>query len=135
LADQARKRDQGADLNLVHSSPSPAETPRSGGPNGRTRRAVAFNRFELATLLNLYGRKVAEGEWRDYALDFLKDRAMFSVYRRNSERPIFVIEKNPKLRNRQGQYLVSNMQGRVLKRGHELGQVLRVLDAQFVVIK
>lgn len=68
-------------------------------------------------------------------MDFLKDRALFSVYQRNSERPMFVIEKNPKLRNKQGQYLVTNQQGRVLKRGQDLAQVLRVLDPQFVVIK
>lgn len=86
-------------------------------------------------LLNVYGRKVASGEWRDYAMDMLKDRALFSIYRRSSERPQFVVEKNPKLRNRQGQYMVTNHEGRVLRRGHELDKVLRVLEPGFVVVK
>src|SRR3954452_15071755 len=93
---------------------------------------VGFDRRELDTILNLYGRKVAAGEWRDYALDFLKDRALFSIYRRASERPVYVIEKNPKLRARQGQYMVTIEDGRVLKRGHELDTVLRVLELAVV---
>ena len=93
---------------------------------------VSFDRRELNTILNLYGRKVAAGEWRDYAIDFLKDRALFSIYRRASERPVYVIEKNPKLRNRQGQYIVTIEDGRVLKRGHELENVLRVLELAVV---
>ena len=86
-------------------------------------------------LLNVYGRKVASGEWRDYAMDMLKDRAVFSIYRRTSEQPQFIIEKNPKLRNRQGQYTVINAQGRVLRRGHDLSKVLRVLEPGLVVVK
>ena len=93
---------------------------------------VGFDRRELNIILNLYGRKVASGEWRDYAMDFLKDRALFSVYKRASERPLFVIEKNPKLRARQGQYMVTSQEGRVLKRGHELETVLRVLELTLV---
>jgi len=93
---------------------------------------VGFDRRELNTILNLYGRKVAEGEWRDYAMDFLKDRALFSVYKRASERPLYVIEKNPKLRNKQGQYMVTIEGGRILKRGHELETVLRVLELSVV---
>lgn len=94
--------------------------------------AVSFDRRELTTILNVYGRKVAQGEWRDYAIDFLKDRALFSVYRRASERPLYVIEKNPRLRHRQGQYMVTIEDGRVLKRGHELDNVLRVLELAVV---
>jgi hypothetical protein len=97
-----------------------------------SRFGVGFDRRELQTILDLYGRKVAEGEWRDYAIDFLRERALFSVYRRSSERPVFVIEKNPRLRQRQGQYLVSAEDGRVLKRGHELSNVLRVLELAVV---
>ena len=93
---------------------------------------VGFDRRELNTILNLYGRKVALGEWRDYAIDFLKDRALFSVYKRASERPLYVIEKNPKLRHKQGQYMVTIEDGRVLKRGHELDTVLRVLELAVV---
>lgn len=86
-------------------------------------------------MLNVYGRKVAAGEWRDYAMDMLRDRALFSIYRRTSERPQFVIEKNPKLRNRQGQYIVTGAEGKILRRGHDLEKVLRVLEPSFVVIK
>ena len=108
--------------------------PATGGGSQppRQRPFVGFDRRELNTILNLYGRKVASGEWRDYAIDFLKDRALFSVYRRASERPLYVIEKNPRLRNRQGQYMVTIEDGRVLKRGHELDNVLRVLELAVV---
>ena len=94
--------------------------------------AISFDRKELQTILNLYGRKVANGEWRDYALDFLRDRALFSIYKRASERPLYVVEKNPKLRSKQGQYMVLSQDGRVLKRGHELINVLRVLELAVV---
>ena len=104
-----------------------------GGPQTpRQKPFVGFDRHELNTILNLYGRKVASGEWRDYAMDFLKDRALFSVYKRSSERPLYVIEKNPKLRNRQGQYMVTTQDGRVLKRGQEIDTVLRVLELAVV---
>lgn len=86
-------------------------------------------------MLNIYGQKVSSGEWRDYAMDMLRDRAVFSIYRRSSERPQFIIEKDPKLRNRQGQYAVSNFEGRILKRGHELAKVVRVLDTKLSVVK
>ena len=71
-------------------------------------------------ILNVYGKKVAAGEWRDYALDMLRERAMFSIYQRASERPLYVVEKNPKLARKQGQYMVIGSDGRILKRGHEL---------------
>jgi hypothetical protein len=103
-----------------------------GPPPPRQKPYVGFDRRELNTILNLYGRKVAAGEWRDYAIDFLKDRALFSVYKRASERPLYVIEKNPKLRSKQGQYMVTIEDGRVLKRGHELETVLRVLELAVV---
>lgn len=89
---------------------------------------VVFDREELRQLFNLYGRKVAEGEWRDYALDFLKDRAVFSVFRRTAEAPLYRVEKDPRLVRRQGAYCVVSQSGLVLKRGHELERVLRVLD-------
>jgi hypothetical protein len=103
-----------------------------GPPPPRQKPYVSFDRRELNTILNLYGRKVAEGEWRDYAIDLLKDRALFSVYKRASERPLYVIEKNPKLRAKQGQYMVTSQDGRTLKRGHELETVLRVLELALV---
>ena len=100
-----------------------------GGPQPpRQKPYVGFDRRELNTILNLYGRKVAAGEWRDYALDFLKDRALFSVYKRTSERPLYVIEKNPKLARRQGAYSVISATGLIMRRGPELDRVLRVLD-------
>ena len=89
---------------------------------------VTFNRFELNRILNLYGRMVADGEWRDYAIDFLRDRAVFSVFRRASEVPIYRIEKNPRLARRQGIYSIISATGLILKRGHELDRVLGVLD-------
>src|SRR5207248_9660022 len=92
------------------------------------RNQVTFSRRELDRILNLYGRKVEAGEWRDYAIDFLKDRAVFSVFRRSSEMPIYRIEKNPKLARRQGAYSVISATGLILKRGHELDPVLRALD-------
>jgi hypothetical protein len=89
---------------------------------------VTFNRLELNRILNLYGRMVADGEWRDYAIDFLKDRAVFSVFRRSAEVPIYCIEKNPKLARKQGAYSVVSATGLIMRRGHELDRVLRVLD-------
>ena len=101
-------------------------------PNAPSPPQIAFHRDELRTIFNLYGRRVAEGEWRDYALDFLREHALFSIYKRSSERPLYVIEKNPKLRNKQGQYMVLSQDGRVLKRGHELATVIRVLELAVV---
>jgi hypothetical protein len=89
---------------------------------------VTFSRRELNRILDLYGRKVAAGEWRDYAIDFLKDRAVFSVFRRSSEVPLYRIEKNPKLERRQGAFSVISATGHILRRGHELERVLRAID-------
>src|SRR3979411_1420022 len=84
---------------------------------------VTFERRELDRIFGLYGRMVAAGEWRDYAIDFLKDRAVFSVFRRTSEVPIYRIEKNPQLARKQGAYSVISATGLIVKRGHELGKV------------
>jgi hypothetical protein len=96
--------------------------------------AVSFDRRELTTILNLYGRKVAQGEWRDYAIDFLRERALFSIYKRASERPLYVIEKSPKLRHKQGQYMVMSQEGRILRRGHDLSAVLRILEPKLALV-
>jgi hypothetical protein len=88
---------------------------------------VRFDRRELALILTVYGRNVAQGEWRDYAMDFGRERAVFSVFRRTSECPLYRIEKQPKLARRQGQYAVVAPGGMILKRGHDLMQVLKVL--------
>ena len=95
---------------------------------------VTFDRPELNRILGVYGRMVAAGEWRDYAIDFLKDRAVFSVFRRASEYPIYRIEKNPKLARRQGAYSVISATGQIMRRGHELDRVLRVLDRSLSLV-
>ena len=117
-------------LDVVATNEAPL---RNGAP--RTPSSVRFNRRELQAILNVYGRHVADGAWRDYAMDFLKDRALFSIYRNFSERPLYVIEKNPKFRDRQGQYLLLSQHGRVLKRGHDLDNVLRVLEPGLSLVK
>jgi hypothetical protein len=93
---------------------------------------ITFDRTELSVILGLYGRMVAAGEWRDYGMSFLRDVAVFSVFRRSAENPIYRIEKRPKLRNRQGLYAVIGMDGRILKRGHDLRAVLRVLEVKLI---
>ena len=91
---------------------------------------VSFTRDELTRILSVYGQFVAAGDWRDYAIDTLKDAAVFSVYRRASEAPLYRIEKHPKLAQKQGAYSVVSMSGAILRRGRDLGQVLRVFDRQ-----
>ena len=113
--------------------PLAAGTSREPRPTPPARPAppmVAFDRHEFNAILNVYGRKVAEGEWRDYAIDMLRDRAVFSIFRRTSEMPLYRIEKNPKLARRQGAYSVISPTGLILKRGHELKNVLHVIDRQ-----
>lgn len=83
-------------------------------------------------MLGLYGRMVAAGEWRDYGMSFLREVAVFSVFRRTAENPLYRIEKRPKLRLKQGQYSVIAMDGQILKRGNDLGQVLRVLERRLI---
>jgi len=95
---------------------------------------TSFSRHELNAIFSLYGAKVAEGEWRDYSIDFLKDRAVFSIFRSPAERPLYRIEKNPKLNKRQGAYSVVATTGLILKRGHDLPNVLRVLDRKLRVV-
>lgn len=99
-------------------------------PPGR----VTFNRLELNRILNLYGRMVADGDWRDYAIDFLRDRAVFSVFRRASEVPIYRIEKDPRLARKQGAYSVISASGLILRRGHELDRVLLVIDRKLSLV-
>jgi hypothetical protein len=89
---------------------------------------VFFERRELNRLLSLYGRMVAAGEWRDYAIDGLSESAVFSVFRRSSEAPLYRIEKRPALTRKQGAWAVVGQGGMILRRGHELEQVLRFFD-------
>jgi hypothetical protein len=95
---------------------------------------VTFTRRELDRILNLYGRMVAAGEWRDYAIDFLKDKAVFSVFRRSTEVPLYSIEKNPRLARKQGAYSVISATGLILRRGHELERVLLAIDRKLQVV-
>jgi Protein of unknown function (DUF2794) len=95
---------------------------------------VIFDRRELSRIFGLYGRMVAEGEWRDYAIDFLKDRAVFSVFRHSCEVPIYRIEKNPRLSRRQGVYSVISATGLIVRRGHELDRVLRAIDRSLSLV-
>jgi len=88
---------------------------------------VTFDRHELNTILSVYGHHVAAGDWRDYAIDFGCDRAIFSIFKRASECPVYRVEKDPKLARKQGAYCVTDQQGRILKRGRDLAQVLKVL--------
>ena len=93
---------------------------------------VAFHRRELAVIMSLYGRMVAAGEWRDYGISSLKDVAIFSVFRRTAEHPLYRIEKRPKLRRAQGEYAIIGMDGQILKRGHDLKSVLRILERKLI---
>lgn len=105
---------------------SPAH--QTGHKTAKKAHTVFWDRRELDTILSLYGRRVAAGDWRDYAMGGLKDCAVFSVYRRSSELPLYRIEKRPKLRAKQGIYAVIAASGLILKRGQELKQVLKVLE-------
>ncbi|BAQ15524.1 hypothetical protein GL4_0053 [Methyloceanibacter caenitepidi] len=98
------------------------------------REGIAFDRAELSQILSVYGRMVASGEWRDYAIDMLKEKAVFSIFRRSSEMPLYRIEKTPKLARRQGAYSVVAATGLILKRGHDLSRVLRALDKGLRVV-
>jgi hypothetical protein len=117
-------------LHRATARPEARSYPQSGtGSNaGRVKPRTHFDRAELNRILNIYGRMVVAGEWRDYAIDFLDDAAIFSVYRRTSEMPLYRIEKRPRLKDRQGQYAVVGASGQILKRGHELATVLRILE-------
>ena len=107
----------------------------SGAPfktTGQIPEQVAFQRPELAIILGLYGRMVAAGEWRDYGISNLRDVSVFSIFKRTAENPVYRIEKRPKLRHKQGMYSVVGMDGQILKRGHDLKTVLRVLERKLI---
>ena len=95
---------------------------------GRQPNQVAFQRDELQRILDLYGRMVAAGEWRDYGIAGLGDRAIFSIFRHAAEAPLYRVEKHPDLARRQGAWAVFGQGGQILKRGHELTQVLKVFE-------
>jgi hypothetical protein len=118
-------------ITFLRAERSPARTAQwSSG--GLTAAQVRYDRRELNQILTIYGRMVSAGEWRDYALDFLDEAAVFSIFRRSSEMPLYRVEKRPKLRAKQGMYAVIDAGGRILKRGHELANVLRVFDKKLL---
>lgn len=100
--------------------------------NDQTTEQVSFDRRELQAILALYGRMVALGEWRDYAISALREVAVFSVFRRTAEFPLYRIEKRPKLRAKQGMYAVVGADGQILRRGHDLAAVLKVLERKLI---
>ena len=110
------------------AAPNPAQSQHSALS------VVSFDRSELREILNLYGRKVAAGEWRDYAMDFNPDKAIFSIYRRTSEYPLYRIEKNPGLARKQGAYSVVAATGLILRRGSDLARVISVLDRKVKLV-
>ncbi len=101
---------------------------RKSKPNRNNQAPVAFNRQELGAILNVYGQMVTQGHWKDYAIDMLAERAVFSIYRQATQTPLYQINKRPDLRNKQGQYSVIAPGGLIIKRGHDLKTVLRVFD-------
>ena len=105
---------------FVMNAPTPLPIPAA--------EVVSFDRRELGAILSVYGRMVAAGEWRDYALNFQPQVAVFAIFRRTAEVPIYRIEKRPALRARQGMFAVIGAEGQVLRRGHDLPAALRVLE-------
>jgi len=103
-------------------------------PGSRVPQQVGFARGELMRILDLYGRMVAAGEWRDYAMDFRRDHAAFSAFRRTAEVPQMRLEKRPALRGKQGMWALFGEQGQVLKRGHELAGVLAPLERRLLKV-
>lgn len=116
----------------TQSNPMTPQPPTPLSPRPHAPEQVAFHRTELSLILGVYGRMVAAGEWRDYGISCLRDVAVFSVFRRTAENPLYRIEKRPKLRLKQGMYAVIGMDGQVLKRGHDLRTVLRVLERKLI---
>jgi hypothetical protein len=93
---------------------------------------IGFDRLELQRILDLYGRMVAAGHWKDYAIDLGREAAIFSCFRRTAERPEYRIEKRPALRNRQGIWALVAEHGAVVKRGQELASILAPVERKLL---
>ena len=117
---------------MEFADPPDQVTPLHPARSGRRQDPVACEREELNAILTIYGRMVAAGEWKDYAISHLKEAAVFSIFRRTAEHPVYRVEKRPRLAERQGAYAVIGMDGRILKRGRDLRQVLRVFDRKLI---
>ena len=124
--ESADKESSGGRANLVALAARRPQAQNSG--------PVTFNRQEIMKILEVYGRRVAAGEWRDYAIDHLRERAVFSIFRRTSEVPLYRIVKQPKLARRQGAYSLVAPTGAILKRGHDLANVLRAIDSPLKLV-
>ena len=122
----------GEEINYIRLSNTWQQHP--GESRSPANMPVSFNRKELFQILNVYGRFVASGEWRDYAIDQLSDRAEFSIYRRTNELALYRIVKNPKLARKQGAFSIVTQTGLILKRGRELAQVLRILEKKSIAL-
>lgn len=108
------------------------QTPTPFPLSARMSEDICFDRRELGLILSLYGRMVAAGEWRDYGISCLRDVAIFSVFRRTAEHPLYRIEKRPKLRSKQGLYAIIAMDGQIVRRGQDLATVLKVLERKLI---
>jgi len=135
-----RKEEDGADLinlaahrPLVTSGTTNVVISSTGNPSKPSQ--ITFDRTELTAILRIYGFKVAAGEWRDYSIDQLKERAIFSVYRKAHETPLYRIEKQPKLARKQGAYSIVGTNGAILKRGHDLSQLLKLFEKQLKIVR
>ena len=102
----------------------------AGSPN----QSIGFSRQELDEILEVYGRKVADGEWRDYAIDQMRERAVFSIFRRASEVPLYRIVKQPRQAQRPATYSLVAATGLIVRRGHDLAHVLRVVDRRLSIV-
>lgn len=114
-------------MGTIH--PFPVST---SGPGGSPEQQASFTRAELNRIIDLYGRMVAAGLWKDYAVEFGRDMAAFWAFRRAAERPEYRIEKRPGLRAKQGMWALIGEQGAVLKRGHELGPILAPVERRLM---
>jgi hypothetical protein len=125
MSETEDKEPSGGRANLIALAARP--TAPSPGP-------IGFNRQELNQILDVYGRKVADGEWRDYAIDLDRDRAVFSIFRRAAEAPLYRIVKQPRLARRQGIWSLVTATGLILRRGHDLADVLRIIDRRLKIV-
>lgn len=114
------------------SNVTPFPRSSSGAPGAPSQ--TAFDRIELSRIMDLYGRMVSAGQWRDYAIDLNQDVAIFSAFRRSAERPEYRIEKRPSLRNRQGMWALIGEAGAVLRRGQELAGILAPVERRLLKI-
>lgn len=126
MSESDEKEPSGGRANLI--------TLAAAGSHQAANAPVCFNRQELNQILNVYGRRVAEGEWRDYAIDMERERAVFSIFRRTAEMPLYRIVKQPKLARRQGAWSLLAATGQILKRGHDLSGVLKVIDRRLKIV-